>query len=297
MIDFLLCQAEVPESVHQLVETILMEDRTPISNFDWAGFIVSGIIALVVSIWALFVSIWSYKYTKWTYDEQKIVAKNTQLLNSQSQYGIMINLVRHLYRNFVCMLAITNKIRISGYKVYPAEIHLQKAKVSLDDIHLELFKGDEDIYAKLYDLVLQLRNYNLELDAAMAHFMRKDLKPEVKEYDIRTLLLKPGQLADQIVEALAVAYKGEYTLVEIRKDALEKVYASHNGNVKRNEGCEQWDKIGSFVDYTNKDNKFLSTIFKDREDEFFDMLNKDARIECGKNTEGEFKLLFIEFDE
>ena len=294
MFDFLLCQAEAPEGVHQLVETILMEDRTPVSNFDWAGFILSGIIALVVSIWALFVSIWSYKYTKWTYDEQKIVAKNTQLLNSQSQYGIMINLVRHLYRNFVVMWAITNKMRISDYKVYPAEIHLQKAKVSLDDIHLELFKGDEDIYAKLYDLVLQLRNYNLELDAATAHFMRKDLKPEVKEYDIRTLLLKPGQLADQIVKALAVAYKGEYTLVEIRKDAIEKVVQSHAGNIKNNEGCEQWDKIGSFKDYDNKKNKYFETIFKDREDEFLKMLNEDARIECGKNKEGEFKLLFIE---
>ena len=294
MFDFLLCQAEAPESVHQLVETILMEDRTPVSNFDWAGFILSGIIALVVSIWALFVSIWSYKYTKWTYDEQKIVAKNTQLLNSQSQYGIMINLVRHLYRNFVVMWAITNKMRISGYKIYPAEIHLQKAKVSLDDIHLELFKGDEDIYAKLYDLVLQLRNYNLELDAATAHFMRSDLKPEVKEYDIRTLLLKPGQLADQIVKALAVAYKGEYTLVEIRKDAIEKVVQSHTGNIKNNEGCEKWDKIGNFKDYDNKKNKYFETIFKDREDEFLKMLNEDAKIECGKNKEGEFKLLFIE---
>ena len=297
MFDFLLCQAEVPESVHQLVETILMEDRTPVSGFELLGFIVSGIVALFVSIWALVVSIWSYRYTKWTYDEQKIVAKNTQLLNSQSQYGIMVNLVRHLYRNFVCMLAITNKIRISDYKVYPAEIHLQKAKVSLDDIHLELYAGDDDIYAKLYDLVLQLRNYNLELDAAMAHFANKDLKDEVKEYDIRTLLLKPGQLANQIVEVLSIAYNGEYTLDEIKNDAIEKVIQSHQKNLKNNAGCEQWDKIGSFVDYTNKDNKFLSTIFKGREDEFFDMLNKDARIECGKNTEGEFKLLFIEFDE
>ena len=271
-----------------------MEDRTPVSNFDLMGFIVSGIVALVVSIWALVVSIWSYKYTKWTYDEQKIVAKNTQLLNSQSQYGIMINLVRHLYRNFVVMWAITNKMRILGYKVYPAEIHLQKAKVSLDDIHLELFKGDEDIYAKLYDLVLQLRNYNLELDAATAHFMRSDLKPEVKEYDIRTLLLKPGQLADQIVKALAVAYKGEYTLVEIRKDAIEKVVESHTGNIKYNAGCEPWDRIGDFKPYDNKGNKYFETIFKDREDEFLEMLNEDAKIECGKNKEGEFKLLFIE---
>ena len=294
MIDFLFCQAEISESVHQCVETILMEDRTPVSNFDLMGFIVSGIVALVVSIWALVVSIWSYKYTKWTYDEQKIVAKNTQLLNSQSQYGIMINLVRHLYRNFVVMWAITNKMRILGYKVYPAEIHLQKAKVSLDDIHLELFKGDEDIYAKLYDLVLQLRNYNLELDAATAHFMRSDLKPEVKEYDIRTLLLKPGQLADQIVKALAVAYKGEYTLVEIRKDAIEKVVESHTGNIKYNAGCEPWDRIGDFKPYDNKGNKYFETIFKDREDEFLKMLNEDAKIECGKNKEGEFKLLFIE---
>ena len=65
-------------------------------------------------------------------------------------------------------------------------------------------------------------------------------------------------------------------------------------NLKYNAGCVPCDRIGDFKPYDNKGNKYFETIFKDREDEFLEMLNEDAKIECGKNKEGEFKLLFIE---
>ena len=115
MIDLLLCQAEVPESVHQLVEAILMEDRTPVSDYDWW--------TIGISFFAFVVSAFSLYYAWLTYNSQEKVAKNTQQLNSKSQYKIMIDMVRHLYRNLVCMLAIENKMRMSKYKINPAEIH------------------------------------------------------------------------------------------------------------------------------------------------------------------------------
>ena len=290
MIDLLLCQAEVPESVHQLVETILMEDRTPVSDYDWW--------TIGISFFAFVVSAFSLYYAWLTYNSQEKVAKNTQQLNSKSQYKIMIDMVRHLYRNLVCMLAIENKMRLSNYKIYPAEIHLQKAKVPMDIIHFELFADcNEKVYDELYKLELQLRNYNLELDAAMAHFAKKDLKDEVKKYDINTLLFKPGFLANKIVEVLAIAYeKFSITPSGIKEEAWKIIEKCNKENVDKFGKCEKWDRIKEFEPYEEKDNHFLK-IFEDKKDKFFDMLNKDARIECGKNTEGEFKLLFIEFDE
>lgn len=291
MIDFLLCQAEAPvglfQRIKQIANAIIMGEKIPVDNYDWWTIGIS-IIALIVSAWAL----WS----------QEKVARNTKQLNLKSQYKIMIDMVRHLYRNFVCMLAIANKMRLSKYEIYPAEIHLQKAKVPMDIIHLELFAGkNEKVYDELYKLELQLRNYNLELDAAMKHFEQAGLKQEVKNYDINTLLFKPGFLANKIVEVLAIAYGKKFFFIsitpkkikKIKKEAWKIIEKCNKENVDKFGKCKKWDKENEFNDYNKEDNHFLK-IFEDKKDAFFKMLNEDAKIECGKNTEGEDKLLFIE---
>lgn len=265
-----------------------MGKKVPIVNYDWWTI---GISAL-----AFLAGFGSFIYARLTYNEQQ---KTVGLVDkSKAQYVITINLVRHLYRNLVCMWAITNKMRLSKYKIYPAEIHLQKAKIPVDDIRLESFSGcSVEAYTSIMNWIQLARNYNKELDAATTYFARKDIKSEIKEYYIKTLLYKPGLLATNLVNTLALAFKSEFSLENIKKDAIEKIIESHILNNRSNDYCEKWDKENEFKDYDIKDDSFARTLFNDRKDEFFDMLNKDARIECGKNYAGEFKLLFLEFDE
>ena len=280
MIDFLCNTVEVATREQSLLGAVIMGKKVPIVNYDWW--------TIGISAFAFLAGLGSFIYARLTYNEQQ---KTVGLVDkSKAQYVITINLVRHLYRNFVVALAIDNKMRSLNYKVYPAEIHLQKAKIPLDDVRLESFSGrNVEAYTAIYNWTLLARNYNMELDTAMRHFAKKKLDVKVKEYDIKTLLLKPGLLAYQLVEMLARVYEGEYSLEKIKNDAIEIIFKSHKNNVEMN----KWGKIGDFELYYNESNHFLQ-IFKDREDEFFDMLNEDAKIECGKNTEGEDKLLFIE---
>lgn len=269
------------DTLHHCVETILVEDKSPIGSFNWSNAAIA-FFGTLAGILALFP-------TWWTYAEQRKVAHNTQLLNADAQYGIMIDLVRHLYRNLVVMWAITNKMQASKYTTYPSEIHLTKAKIHLQDIHLELFAGDKDIYGSMNEMALLLRNYNLEIDVAMKHFAQKGLKSEVKKYDINTLLLKPGLLANQIVNNLIKIYPNKRN--EIIADAKKAIKESHDKNVERNKNCQEWDK--DFSNYNNPENHFLTQIFSEQ-DEFFTILNQDARIECGKNSENTVKILMIE---
>ena len=212
------------DTLHHCVETILVEDKSPIGSFNWSNAAIA-FFGTLAGILALFP-------TWWTYAEQKKVAHNTQLLNADAQYGIMIDLVRHLYRNLVVMWAITNKMRASNYTTYPSEIHLTKAKIPLQDIHLELFAGNKEAYSTMNEMVLLLRNYNLELDVAMKHFAQKGLKSEVKEYDIYTLLLKPGLLANKIVSNLIKIYPEKHN--EIIADARMAIKGAHDKNVESN---------------------------------------------------------------
>lgn len=296
MIDFLCNTTDAPigfcQRMSQLVNAVIMGEKIPVDNYDWWTIGIS-ILALVVSVLA-FIS-------------QEKVARNTKQLNLKSQYKIMIDMVRHLYRNFVVMWAIANKMRVSKYKIYPAEIHLQKAKVPMDIIHLELFAGrSEKVYDELYKLELQLRNYNLELDAAMKHFEQAGLKQEVKEYDINTLLFKPGFLANKIVEVLSIAYGKKFLFYfkpkKIKKEARKIIEKCSEENVNKFGECKRWDKENEFEPFekwirdknVGTDDDFFLKIFDKDKEKFFKMLNEDAKIECGKNTEGEDKLLFIE---
>jgi hypothetical protein len=290
MIDLLCNAVEVATQEQSFLGAVIMGEKMPIFNYDWW--------TIGISFFAFVVSAFSLYYAWLTYNSQEKVAQNTQQLNPKTQYRIMIDIVRHLYRNLVVMWAITNKMRLSNYKIYPAEIHLQKAKVPLDIIHFELYTGlDYKQYVELQNLDLMLRNYNLELDIAAANFAKKNLKPDVKEYYIKTLLFKPGYIADKIFELFVKIYANEFSYDQIKKDAVEWIIECHNINVRGNEGREQWDKVDEFNYYYELNNQFLITLFKERKNEFFKMLKEDAKIECGKNTEGEFKLLFIEFDE
>lgn len=272
----------IADTATHCVETILVEDKTPISSFNWSNAIIAflgsfaGVLALIPT--------WQ------TFKAQKIVAENTQLLNINAQYGMMLDLVRHLYRNLVVMWAIANKMKASNYSSYPSEIHLTKAKISLENIHLELFLGIEEKYSAVNELLLKLRNYNYELDIAMKHFAQKELKSEVKVHDINTLLFKPGFLADNIVKTITLIYPEKRDC--IIQDILNLIDKSHINNIADNKNCAKWDK--EYTRYDNPKNKFLTQIFALNKEHFTEILNQDAEIECGKNHENDDKVLMIE---
>lgn len=191
-------------------QTVVIADDSPVGTYNWAA-VVASIAALAISALTLV--------------SQNKVAENTSMLSYKAQEQALYDLVRHLYRNMVVMWAIVNRIddaaqrstqRAKGlfpkassekYKKYPSELHLIKAQAPVNNIHPELFVNDDNNYSDVNNLLLQLRNYNTELGIAANQLKDHNLTKDEKDYYIDTLLLKPAQLTNLVINVLA-ALKG-----------------------------------------------------------------------------------------
>ena len=154
--------------------------------FWWDGFnILIAVTALVFSV-----------FTFWS---QNKTSSNTQKLSRHTQRNLLLDLVRHLYRNLVITYTVKTKLEDIQYKGYPSEEHLIKLKVPMENIHLEAFYGNDRMYEVMHNLYLNLRNYNEEIDVACMHFKDTNLSEEVKKRDLDTLLFKPSYLTERIL--------------------------------------------------------------------------------------------------
>lgn len=266
--------------------TTIVEDITNPKRYEWVTLLVA-MASLVVSLI--------------TYNSQEKVAENTRQVSLNVQRDFLYDLIRHLYRNMVVMWAITNMVRESKYKIYPSSLHLLKAQVPIDDIHPELFVDNDDRYKIVNKLVLQARNYNIELEEAAKVFENKDLSNEVKEYYIKTLLLKPAQLTNVVIEVLnALSYSNSKNcpksdINNIITKCKNIIEVCHNKNINDNKDCERQNITIADIEKT----KYFDKLYISEEEKilFKEILNEDAFIECGKNREGGDKLLMIKYKE
>ena len=347
----------------QPTHTVVVADNSPIGTYNWVA-VIASIIALGISA-----------VTRYS---QEKVAENTSMLSYKAQEEVLYDLVRHFYRNMAVMWAITNRIddaamrhnmrknkeqknetTVSGpstvqyYTAYPSEIHLKKAKVPSNNIHPELYVNDDYKYNIINEFLLELRNYNLELEVASKHFQNTKLAKEIIDYDIDTLLFKPANLTNRIIKVLAsleglslkirteistLGFLSKYCKMlwkryaescakryglDLSNEAMavigtfdnnkftdllkERVLAqkiekkiapncekiiikNHNKNVADNEECTPWE---SKVEWYDNPKPYTDFIFNNNHELFFEMLNEDAQIECGKNRSGGDKLLII----
>ena len=272
-------------------QTVVVADTTPTGTYNWVTILCS-ITALAVSALTLY--------------SQEKVADNTSMLSYKAQEKVLYDLVRHLYRNMVAMWAIVNRmddaasrsdLRIKGtppaksndkYTIYPSELHLIKAQVPTDNIHPELYVKNDAKYNEINTLLLQLRNYNTELAVAAYQLKDPNLTKDVKDYYIDALLLKPAQLTNKLIDILKSISSDKDIVTKCEKIISQ----SHNENVENNKYCTPWS--GTIIKYENSD-PYTKNFFANESSKFFDMLNKDTQIECGKNKSGGDKLLMIKF--
>lgn len=221
-------------------QTVVIADDSPVGTYNWAA-VVASIIALSVSALTLV--------------SQNKVAENTRMLSNKAQEQVLYDLVRHLYRNMVVQCAITSKMEeitrqasaegeIKGYAAYPSELHLIKAQAPIDNIHPELFVSDDAKYSEVNNLLLQLRNYNTELEVAARQLKDPQLSKEEKDYYINTLLFKPGNLTNIICKCLVkLKPLGFWARQEIN---LLKTLAKHHPNLceKYLSHCIKREKLG-----------------------------------------------------
>lgn len=241
-----------------------------------------------------------------TYKEQKDTQRNTSRLTIEELQGILIDLVRHLYRNLVVTRTIETKMRALDFQAYPSEEHLVKLQIPLEKIKLDSFLSTE--FTTLSDLYLKFRNYNEEVMIIKDHFKDQTLNQEVKKRDLETLTFKCGFLASQIYsfliktapnrnkwnlkfgKASTTPPQNDSSYSDIRLKIGEVIKKSQHANFASNSGNAIASEIEqAIVPYENKDDHFMK-IFDNEEQKraFWEGLNRDIRIECGnKQKAGE----------
>lgn len=263
------------DNIEKITERI--EDNT---FFDWRAWVAWG-----VAIIALFIS-WI------TYRAQTKTENNTKKLTQDAQRDLLIELVRHLYRNFVITYTMRTKMDEISYNGYPSEEHFQKLKIPLENLHLDSFYGEDDKYKKMHNLYLNFRNYNEEIDVAMKHLTDKNISKETKMEDFDTLEFKASFLTGRIMDVVAEIWK-KGTDAE---DARNSIKEENNSNAKNNqpvEGCENFShktiedikKTRYSIIYTNDHQ------LKD----FVDGFNEDVKNDRMKNERGAWKVRMIKF--
>ena len=267
--------------------TDLTAQNTTFDVFGWdGGAFALSIIAFAVSVWAAIITHLTYRSQQRTEANTQNTQENTQRVTLVSQLFMLMDMIRHLYRNMVIVWAVQNKLRVCKFSKYPSEEHLFKLKAPLENIHLNLFFGDDASYMAMNDLYLKLRNYNDEITIALIHLSNQKIDEGTKLRDLSTLLFKSGYLTFRIIETINKIQGGD-----CRDAAINQIVGSRasNADVEKNafEGFENYENVKSY---------YITKIFgESRADEFFKMLNEDALVECGVHSEGSDKIHLIEF--
>jgi hypothetical protein len=153
-----------------------------------------AIIALVVSVCTLWISTKTLKY-------QKLSVRN---VNGKVQNAALTDLIRHLYRNVDCTVAMVLRFRSkknskdSAYVKYPSEANLLKLKAEPERYVPDA--GKMETRKEFYELRTLLRNYSEEIEVASKHLSTMGLKREDFEADFDNLLFKPFYLTSRIYD-------------------------------------------------------------------------------------------------
>jgi L-rhamnose mutarotase len=203
---------KVPTSIPNPIDSIAVHSKRTADNTvptklsqtdtdDWTLMLLS-LIAAVTGIVSVFLA---WKTVSNTQKTVNAVQKETEQMQIKKEFQakLFVDLIRHLYRNKVCICATLWKLKQHGFgKKYPSEEHLLKLKILPEDLRLDRFDNTPTHYDVLHELELKFRNFNYEVDVTLEHLKIKKLKDEQKIRDLSVLEFKQQLLSIDIVNVM-----------------------------------------------------------------------------------------------
>lgn len=216
----------------------------------WVSF-----IAMVFGILAAIFGFLGYWY-------QRKTMKNTDKVSMTVQKAQFRDLTRHLYRNIICTLAMSEKYFIESDRgrifCYPSEEHFLKLRFLSDEtVHLEKYLNNEKVSSLMHKFTLQTRNYDTEIEVILGHMKQPTLRSDVKKRDLDVLKFKPLILMESIlqIEAEADANERRYSDEDygyLLERTISEILESHITNVMRKVNSTDWDRY-RFTNYISGD--------------------------------------------
>ncbi len=250
--------AEIEKSELELMGTIA-ENTTP--NFLRDDLNLLVILSIIIAVFSLF-------YAIRTYIEQKKTQSNTKKLSEDAQRSLLNDLIRHLYRNFIICSTIRTKLDETSWETYPSDEHIIKLQIPLENIHLNVFYGNDDAFMAMHELYLNMRNYNEETNVAIRHFRDPGIDVETKRRDLGTLEFKAYYIVERIFETEVKVWKSDKPAVENRMKEVFMEAVIKGGSAKDNRSVEGYsDKFKHLTAADIENTYFFKLYAKDKLEE------------------------------
>lgn len=239
-----------------------------------------------------------------TFNSQHQTEQNTMKITPESQRQILIDYIRHYYRNLVIICAVESKLNNRFNEFYPSEEHLLKLKVELEDLHPAAFYNHAEKYNAIHELLTKMRNFNTEIDVATSHLCNPEVFADAKKRDFATLKFKMGYLAKETLKTInAIWPKADEKNLEEVKTMLTQAIEKNYNDKQLSDAIKILEKAENKTPYFNNQKTFFTeTIYSSiRESEhFLFMLNCNIHAEIDAKNDNGFdnseKIFLIPFN-
>jgi len=160
---------------------------------------------------AIIIATFSLVYAVYTWRSQESTQKNTQRITPEIQKGILLDFIRHSYRNMTILAAMRHKLKSEsdGFeKYYPADYHILKMQTDESAIYPEIFLENTELCGRLHEFRLFVRNGNIELKVVNDHLKNPNLNAVIKEHDLDVL----GKRIKDIIDRTSLLIKEIYKI-------------------------------------------------------------------------------------
>ncbi len=284
----------VTKHLDSLVKSITCDENKKIAEITgpkqplWVA-----IIALVVSLFSAVISYVAMQY-------QKQIDANTRALERPD---FLTDLLRHLYRNMVFAYTIyqymQNKRKNGEYTEVPSEASYKKFAIPVENINLSSAGNDREHY----QLYLQMRNFNLEVEVAAKHLRDRTISSKIIEEELQDIIYRMGfismKVEDQIIGNKDAKIRKTYP--EIQKFLMDKL-RENTGNFDNQVKTARFKKVrvsdkwmsNYLCFYMSGKNKDKSPIIdEEAKTEFWELFQQAVIMESGKRDTGAYIVHFI----
>lgn len=158
-----------------------------------------------IAAFALFISIVACLGTCLGAWWQRRSEKNTRAIRQiqkEQQGFLLLDFIRHLYRNKVVICALQWQLEEKYDTHYPFDEHILKLHIPLEELELDRFADSSGNFDDLHKLRLQCRNVNIEIGIAYEHLKNKSFPRNYKKYDLKTLEFKCQYVTHNIIKLM-----------------------------------------------------------------------------------------------
>lgn len=237
--------------------------------FNWVAFVAS--VITIIGVVTVIIPVIQH-------------VRSTRISRSRKQL-ILMDMIRHLFVNLAIVEILHEKLEQKGYSYgYPDEGIFRRLAFMPEDCNFHRLSDDADMYDKIHEMELVMRNYNISADVACLHFSNPLIDEETRKRDLEDLAQRSVRLIREAKGLIQRFQPKEFRLTRVRcckfrvprlrrtrmtpvQSFIEQHYDSKTKNVTKVMKIQHYPEVGRLMrEYSLEDffDKYISYRFADK---------------------------------